>query len=84
MFLPNALELFPQCIVIGLVIILLALRDLVCRRRLPVEVDGVAIESRQRAQAGGVLTGVKGLVGRAAIGIDDVAMYRCTDDSGIG
>ena len=84
MFLPNPFELFAQGIVIGLMIVALALLDFIGRRCLAIEIDRRAIEGSGRAQAGGVLPRVERFVGRVAIGVDDVAMYRCTDDSGVG
>ena len=83
-FLPNPFELFAQCIVVGLMVVALALLDFIGRWRLAVAIDRRTVEGRRRAQAGGVLSRIEGFIGRVTIGIDHVAVYRCTDDTGVG
>lgn len=84
MTLMNPIQLRAQGVVVWLVVLSLAIADFIGRGCLACEINIRAVESCRGTQAGRVLSGVKRLIRRVAVGIDDVAMQRGADDCNLG
>ncbi len=82
-FLMNPLQLFGQGVVVGSMVSLLAILNFLFAGLFVIAINWISVKRCRRAQARGVLPGVERLIGRVAIGVDNIAMNRGTDDSHI-